>query len=69
MTGTVLTQESAQRQSPVSRYLLLDRNSDMERFVPPFDEGREPLAESTWTRKQIDNAESGGQVRLLMNFL
>ena len=34
-----------------------------------LDEGRKPLAKAAWTGKQIDNAESGRQIRLLTNLI
>lgn len=69
MTRPVLAQERAQRQGPMSRRLLLDRNADPERRMAVLDEGSEPLAKAARAGEQIDNAESGRQIRLLTNFI
>lgn len=64
----ILAQECTQRQCPVSRGLLLDRNADPERRVAVRDEGRKSLAKSAWTGEQINDAEVGRQNRLLTIF-
>ena len=69
MTRNVVAEERAQRQGPMGRRLLLDRNADPERRTTVLDEGSEPLAKSARAGKQIDNAESGRQIRLLTNFI
>ena len=68
MTHAVHAQERAQRQGPMGRRLLLDRYADPERRMAVLDQGSKPFAKSARTGKQIDNAESGRQIRLLTNF-
>ena len=63
MTRTVLAQERAQRQGPMGRRLLLDRDADPERRMVVLDKGSEPLAKSARAGKQIDNAEGCWQIR------
>lgn len=53
----------------MGRYLLLDRDADPERYMSVLDEGCKTLAKSAWTGKQIDNAESGRQIRLLTKYI
>jgi hypothetical protein len=57
--------EGTQPQRSVRGRFLLDRDADMERGSPVYIEGGKSLAESAWTCKQIDNAESGWQIRNL----
>jgi hypothetical protein len=61
----VFAQERAKRQGPMGRCLLLDRDADPERRMAVLDKGRKSLAKPAGTGKQIDNAESGRQIRLL----
>ena len=68
VTCTVLAQKSAQRQGPMGRSLLLDRNANPERCMAVFYERSEPLAKSAWSSKQIDNAERVRQSKLLISF-
>ena len=53
----------------MSRGLLLDRDTDPERCVAILDKGSEPLAKSARAGKQINNAESGRQIRFLTKFI
>src|SRR5690606_8748677 len=69
MTCTVLAQKGTQRQGPMGRRFLLDRNADPERRMAVLDEGSEPLAKSARAGEQIDDTESGRQIRLLTNFI
>jgi hypothetical protein len=68
-TCTVLAQEGAQRQGPMGRCLLLDRDADPERRVAILDKGCKPLAKSAGAGEKIDDAESRRQIRLLTNFI
>ena len=67
MLCAMFPQERSHRQGPMRRCLLLDRNADPEGPVPITNERGKPLAQPAWTGKQIDNAESGRQIRLLTN--
>lgn len=53
----------------MGRRLLLDRDANPERRMTVLDEGGEPLAKSARAGKQINDAESGRQIRLLTDFI
>src|SRR5690606_38322848 len=67
VTRLMRPQEGTQGQRAMRRGLLLDRDADPERRVAADIEGRKAFAQPARAGKQIDNAESGWQIRGLSN--